>query len=126
MKIGFDFENGKPIIKRTGEHEINSDEEAILNELIKYLDYDETKFKIKANSTNYTTLYCNYYEMCRLKSGAKSQWISVNMDGLDVDVNDPLFELEKNKNQLFWKSDLRNLNELIPLLNEIIEKHIKK
>ncbi|MEE3324177.1 MAG: hypothetical protein VZR33_02495 [Methanosphaera sp.] len=126
MNFGIDIKDGEIKIHRSWEKVINQNDADVIKEIIKHLDYDETGFRIVANSSNYTTLYYKLYEIFRLKSGSRSQWLSLNMDGLDRDESNPIFDLQKNKNQLFWKSDLRNLDELIPLINQSIEYHIKK
>lgn len=126
MNFGIDIKDGEIITHRSWDKVINQNDADVIKEIIKHLDYDETGFRIVANSSNYTTLYYNLYEIFRLKSGSRSQWLSLNMDGLDIDESNPIFDLQKNKNQLFWKSDLRNLDELIPLINKSIEFHIKK
>lgn len=126
MNFGIDIKDGEIITHRSWDKVINQNDADVIKEIIKHLDYDETGFRIVANSSNYTTLYYNLYEIFRLKSGSRSQWLSLNMDGLDIDESNPIFDLQKNKHQLFWKSDLRNLDELIPLINKSIEFHIKK
>ena len=109
------------------EYEVNQDEVDIINEIIKMLDFDETKYYIEKKDDEFTSCYYNHKEIFRVKNGLKTQWISIWLSKDDKNPNDPLFALQKNKRQLYWKSDLRNLDELIPYLNRAIEKNcIKK
>lgn len=119
IKIGFDFETGKPIVESTEEeHEINEDEKEILEEIIKHLDGDERRFKICSPSSNYTTLKYKGVDLIRVKSTSRAEWIKIQISNIDNknERDNPLFEMQTNKNEAMWKSSLENLDELYPFI----------
>ena len=78
--------------------------------LIDYID----KLQIVSNTENYTTLKYKEHDLIRLKYSDKSKWITIFIPPKYKEhyINDPLFEKQKNKNQLHWKSSLDTEQDL--------------
>ena len=118
MRLG--FKDGKLIIgnepKKMVQEEIDC-----LNKIIAM--FPNKTFSIEKNSDDYTTLKYKDYDLVRVKIGANSQWLSCFIIDKDIKtkyINNKLFEIQKNKNQLHWKSKLSDIEDY----KEIIEKHI--
>lgn len=108
ITIGFDFFNKKTLKeepKSTNDIETN-----LLNNIISMLSdvYDSYLFTIEKMSNDYTTLRFYNYDVCRLKYTDRSKWIKLLIDSnlKDKYINSELFNSQKNKNELYWKSTL--------------------
>ena len=103
------------------EHEAVPEEEAILNNFIDTLDYKKEDFKIEKKSKEYTTLTYKEHDLLRLKYTDNVQWVKVIVEGdmIKLYSDSPLFETEEKRNQLFWKSILKDkdLTPYKPLVN---------
>ena len=97
-------------------------EESILNNFKNNFDYDLT---IEHNSQDYTTLANSTGDVVRLKYGTKSKWIKILIADRNKYIDDPRFEEQKNKKELFWKSTIHTIEDLdnyIDVINETLEK----
>lgn len=105
IHIGYDF-NKKEII--TNFKTINMKENEILEKIAKDIKIDN--YVIINNSTDYTTLKYKDYDLVRLKYTESSKWISLFLTKEDKNnnINNILFDAQKNKNQLFWKSNINS------------------
>lgn len=111
------------LIGKKNERKENSNlpsEKEILLNFIKNFNYD---LKIVSNSANYTTVQYHDFDLLRLKYGTLAKWIEVCMptEIKKKYINNPLFEMEKNKNRVFWKAKIEkaeDLNYFIDIINE--------
>lgn len=101
INVGYDFETNGFIANNKKE---NLEETKILTKIAS--DLNLTNYKIENKSNNYSTLCYLNYDIIRLKYTNKSKWISILLtkDDKKKYINNSLFEQQKNKNQLFWKS----------------------
>lgn len=95
-------------------------EEGILKEYSKNFDIETT---IAHNCKDYTTLKYKDYDIVRLKYGDLSKWIEVFVRDKKKYMDNPLFEAQKNKNQLYWKSKINTIEDLDKYI-DIIKEHI--
>ena len=97
-------------------------EESILENYAKNFDYD---FTIEHNCQDYTTLKYKDYDIVRLKYGDVSKWIKLFVQDKKKYIDDPLFEAQTNKKELYWKSKINTIEDLdkyIDIINERLEK----
>lgn len=132
ITLGYDFEK-KEIITEKRENEINLNEKMILESIIENLEneFNKSNFSIVASTTNYLTLKYKEYDIARIKYTNKSKWISVfivNKDLRSQYENNKLFETQKNKKQLHWKSILSNedISDYLKILRVACEDINKK
>ena len=112
INIGYDFNDNKFI---TGKEKIIRDKEKQILEII--IDslkekFEKDNFKIEAKSDDYLTLLYKNGDIVRIKYSDRSKWISIFIPPKYKKEfeNDILFETQKNKNQLFWKSKITDNN----------------
>ena len=88
------------------ERKINQSEIDLLNKIA--TDIGISDFEIVNNTEDYTTLKYKEYDLVRLKYTDKAKWISLFLtkDDKSSNIDNPLFEVQKNKKQLFWKSNI--------------------
>lgn len=125
MNIGFDFNKGTII--SSGDKPQNEDENRIIYAILDKLDVDTEMCKIEKNSTDYTTLKYKQYDLLRIKYTNGAKWIKiliVNKELKNEYMDNPLFEAQKNKNEIMWKSTIDNIDDYIDILNKVI-KNIK-
>ena len=93
----------------------------ILNNFIDaYLCDYKDKITIVSNTSDYTTLQYDEMDLIRLKYSDKTKWITIFIaPSIKKEyIDNPLFNSQKNKNQLHWKSiisdksDLSNFNDI--------------
>lgn len=90
-------------------------EKEILENWIKIFDkYNKSNFSIIEKSTAYTTLTFYNYDLIRLKYSNNSKWIKLFLTKEDKlkHYNNPLFDAQSNKNELFWKAYITNTNDI--------------
>lgn len=125
INIGYDFKNNKPIVESdfTRERTKNNDEIELLNKIA--TDLGIVNYEIVNNSDNYTTLKYKEYDLVRLKYTTRTKWISIflSKEERNSNIDNPLFDAQKNKNQLFWKS---TINQDIDIYYPFIEKYYKE
>ena len=125
MNIGFDFNKGTII--SSGDKPQNEDENRIIYAILDKLDVDTEMCKIEKNSTDYTTLKYKQYDLLRIKYTNGAKWIKILMVNKEIKneyMDNPLFEAQKNKNEIMWKSTIDNIDDYIDILNKVI-KNIK-
>ncbi len=121
ITIGYDFLKNK--FMQNDEKNINNNEKIILEKIIDMLkgDFEISNFKIIAKSDAYLTLTYMKRDIVRLKYTNNTKWISIFiMPKYKKDYeNEPIFEAQKNKNQLFWKSKITddNIGKYIDYIN---------
>lgn len=101
-------------------------EESVLYDFIKKFDYD---LKVVHNSSDYTTIQYHDVDILRFKYGYseyKGKWVKVFIvpKYKKKYIDNPLFKEQENKNQLFWKSTIENIEELnnfIDIVKEDLE-----
>lgn len=108
IKIRYDFEKNKVITDT--ETTVNNFEYSLLQKIINELDL--TDAIINNNTTDYTTLNYKGFDIVRIKYTNKSKWISIFLSDEDKKIynNSALFEAQKKKTQLHWKSKLYDDN----------------
>lgn len=106
IKIGYDLENNNFV--RNEPKPINKVEFKILETIAKDLDLKD--YIIVANSDDYTTMQYKQIDLVRIKYTERAKWISICLTPEDKkeNINNPLFEAQKNKNQVFWKSNIKD------------------
>lgn len=103
-------------------------EKAVLVKWIKYFTnkYDRALFSIVKNSKDYTTLKYKAFDIIRLKYSPTSKWIKIFMtpDNKKQYINNHLFDLQKRKNELYWKGIIeeeKDIEEYVKIINDSIE-----
>lgn len=125
MNIGFDFNKGTII--SSGDKPQNEDENRIIYAILDKLDVNTEMCKIEKNSTDYTTLKYKQYDLLRIKYTNGAKWIKILMANKELKneyMDNPLFEAQKNKNEIMWKSTIDNIDDYIDIINKVI-KNIK-
>ena len=104
-------------------------EKSILEKWISIFENEHYKnhFGIVQNSSDYTTLQYNNFDLIRLKYSDKVRWIKIFLTKEDkvVYLNNELFSSQKNKNELYWKSiinDDKDINKYINIIKHRIDE----
>lgn len=101
-----------------------SDEDIILNDLIKQLGKPKENFEIQKRAEDYTTLRYKDNDLVRLKYSKGAKWIRLLIiyELRDQYIDSDLFEANSKKN-LWWKSKLYtdDLKEYIDIIKEILD-----
>lgn len=67
---------------------------------------------IERRAEDYLSLCSRESDFLRFKYTPRARWISVDVSGVDISPDDPLFAAQKNKNQRFWKAAIKYLSDL--------------
>jgi hypothetical protein len=67
---------------------------------------------LERRADDYLSLCTGEMDFLRFKYTPRARWISIDVSGLDVQVDDPRFAAQKNKNQRFWKASITDLSDL--------------
>lgn len=122
IKIGYDFNNKSFISNEIKE---NIKEIEIANKIMNKIE----NLKIEKKSDSYTTLCFNGSDVVRITFNSRSNFINLALSSEDKERNrnNEMFDLQKNKNQLFWKTnyDENKLDVYVEFINNYIEE-IKK
>lgn len=129
IEIGYDFTEKKVISNLETKTSFgNNDEYDILNKIINKLNLDKNDFIIISNTSDYLTLQYKNFDIVRVKYTVRTKWLSILIlgDNKNNNLNNPIFDLQKNKSQLHWKSKLENkdVDIYIQILLDSI-KHLK-
>ena len=129
IEIGYDFTEKKVISNLETKTSFgNNDEYDILNKIINKLNLDKNDFIIISNTSDYLTLQYKNFDIVRVKYTDRTKWLSILIlgDNKNNNLNNPIFDLQKNKSQLHWKSKLENkdVDIYIQILLDSI-KHLK-
>lgn len=121
FKIGFNFT--KKEVEPVKEKAPNESEIDVIVDIIDKLDVPNELFKIVKNSNDYTTAQYHDIDIFRLKYTAGARWIKIFMaNPYKKDyIDSPLFVNQINKNELFWKSDINNIDDYIEIINKVVE-----
>ena len=114
MKICFDLEKGFYIPEEHRTVCLTPQEQAFIDSFFNLLQdsIDTEKLNITKNSDSYTTItYTSHevHDIVRFKLTDKTMWVSVFMtkENATNNITNPIFEAQKNKKQLYWKSNLK-------------------
>lgn len=101
----------------------NSDEEAAFKIICSFLPCDLLdRVFIERRSKDYISMFCGVNDFLRLKYSTRSKWLSLRLphDVAALNVDNPLFSAQTNKNQLHWRGNLQSLDDLKLFKNLII------
>lgn len=120
------------IIGATQEYEHIDAEIEAANTIIDDLGIDKTLFKYVKPCEDYSTIkYIDDVDLFRIKYTDNAKWIKVYMppELKKKYMDDPLFDAEKKKTGVFWKSNINDLHDYKDIILEGIEirnENIKK
>ena len=110
---------------KTGEYEIksifdkelnmNPDEENAFNIICSFLPTELLEYiHIERKSQSYISMLYGENDFLRLKYSDKAKWISLRIpkDIANSNIDNPLFDAQKNKNQFHWRGNLKSLDDL--------------
>ena len=105
------------------EYEHVKTEEDAANAIIDDLGLDKSLFEYAKPSMEYSTIRYKGFDLFRIKYTDNSKWIEVPMTTpmRKANKDNKLFDAEKNKNKVFWKSNINNLLDYKELLLETID-----
>lgn len=105
------------------EYEHVKTEEDAANAIIDDLGLDKSLFEYAKPSMEYSTIRYKGFDLFRIKYTDNSKWIEVPMTTpmRKANMDNKLFDAEKNKNKVFWKSNINNLLDYKELLLETID-----
>lgn len=113
------------IIGATKEYEHVDAEIEAANTIIDDLEIDKSLFICVKPCEDYSTVRYNNEEidLFRIKYTDKSKWIGIltTPDIRRKYIDDPLFEAQRNKNKVMWKSNIKDLHDYKGILLEVIE-----
>lgn len=100
---------------------VKSEEDAAMI-IIDNLGIDKSLFEYVKPCEDYSTIRYKGFDFIRIKYTDNSKWIQIPMTTKmrNANMDNPLFEEEKNKNKVFWKSKIRSLLDYKELLLEVI------
>lgn len=104
------------------DYEHNKTEEEIAKTIIDDLGVDKTLFEYAKPCEDYSTIRYKGYDLFRLKYTENTKWIRIPMTTQmrKDNIDNKLFDAEKNKNKVLWKSELSNPFVYKDLLLEFI------
>lgn len=115
MPISFSFDEHSVTISSSFDKELNmSDlEEEFYNSILELLSdtIDTSLIRVERRSDAYVSaIYGENNNFLRFKLSDKTKWISIflTFDDKKDNMDNPLFEAQKNKKQFHWKSKLSN------------------
>lgn len=91
--------------------------------IIDDLGVDKSLFEYAKPCEDYSTIRYNGFDLFRIKYTNNSKWIRIPMstDMRKKYKDNPLFEVEQNKNKVVWKSNINDLLDYKDILLEVIE-----
>lgn len=95
----------------TRDYEHNADEEEIANLIVDDLGLDKALFKYTKPCQDYSTMTYKNVDLFRLKYTDKARWIKcfISKETRAKYSDDKLFESQKNKGQVYWKSTINSI-----------------
>lgn len=96
---------------------LNDEEQEFIDNVFSFLasSVDISDLRLDKRSDNYTSLiYGEYNDFLRFRLSAHTKWLSLRLPS-DVkadNMNNPLFDAQKNKKQLHWKAKLNSLEDV--------------
>lgn len=120
MKYGFDFNKNEMILDEPKKH--NKTEEKVIESIMNSIGISD--YTIEKKSDDYTSLLYKERDLFRIKYTDKAQWISILMfpNMRKEFADNELFSAQKNKNQVFWKSNIKNIFDYKEILLEAIKQ----
>ena len=108
------------IIGSTREYEHVETEKEAANIIIDDLGLDKSLFKYIKPCEDYSTIQYDGADIFRIKYTDKTKWIKVLITtGMkEKYINNPLFDAEKKKNGIMWKSMINNLHDYKDIILE--------
>lgn len=108
-------------VRQEYEHVAEEDEAA--NIIINDLGIDKSLLKCIKPCEDYTTIQYKDGDLIRIKYTDKVKWIRVRTtpEIREKYKDDPLFDAEKSKNKVMWKSNIENLHDYKNILLETIK-----
>jgi len=109
------------IIGSTREYEHVESEKEAANIIIDDLGLDKSLFKYIKPCEDYSTIqYVDGADIFRIKYTDKTKWIQVLMttDMRKKYKDNPLFDAEKKKSKVFWKSKINDLHDYKDIILE--------
>lgn len=105
------------------EYEHVKSEEDAANIIIEDLGIDKSLFDYAKPCKDYSTIRYKGFDLFRIKYTDNTKWIRVPMTTKmrKANMDNKLFDAEKNKNKVMWKSDINNLLDYKELLLETID-----
>lgn len=105
------------------EYEHVKSEEDAANIIIEDLGLDKSLFDYAKPCEDYSTIRYKGFDLFRIKYTDNTKWIRVPMTTKmrKANMDNKLFDAEKNKNKVMWKSDINNLLDYKELLLETID-----
>ena len=118
------FVSSIQIIGSTRDYEHNSDEEETANIIIDDLGIDKSLFEYKKSCEDYSTIAYKNFDLFRLKYTNNTRWIKVyiNPSYKKEFIDNEIFSAQTNKNQIYWKSNIKSIFDY----KEILLKGIKE
>lgn len=125
ISFSVDSQTGKVEIESIFDKDlnVNSDEEAAFKIIYSFLPCDLLdRVFIERRSKDYISMFCGANDFLRLKYSTRSKWLSLRLphDVAALNVDNPLFSAQTNKNQLHWRGNLQSLDDLKLFKNLII------
>ena len=120
MEIKLEFDpNTLKVIQPDSDRcvELNELEKEVFDKIIHMIsnDVDISKIRLEKRSDAYTSVvFGNLNDFMRFKFTDKTKWISLRLprEIAKENMDNPLFDAQKNKRQLHWKSKLKSVDEI--------------
>lgn len=104
---------------------LNDEEQEFIDMVFSFLasSVDISDLRLEKRSDDYTSLiYGEYNDFLRFRLSTRTKWLSLRLP-FDVQVNNmdnPLFDAQKNKKQFHWKAKLNSLEDVASFKDFII------
>lgn len=118
IKIGYDSKSNTFYLSSMFEKELNTTpfESEAIKKIIALLpdSVDNNKLRIERRSNSYISIFYGNNDFLRLKFSEKTKWISIRLsqEDMKLNLNNPLFAAQTNKNQFHWKARVSSIDEL--------------
>lgn len=111
------------IIGGNNEYKYVESEKQAASTIIDDLGIDKSLFEYAKPCDDYSTIRYKGFDFFRIKYTDNAKWIKIPMstDMRKIYKDNPLFDAEKNKNKVVWKSNINNLLDYKEILLEVIK-----
>ena len=105
------------------EYDHNETEEEISQNIIDDLGLDTSLFSYKKPCEDYSTITYKDVDLFRIKYTSKARWIKIlmNTEMRKEYIDNSLFDAQKNKNQVFWKSNITSIFDYKEIILKAID-----
>lgn len=124
--IRYDCEKHSIVIeKRNRVVCLNDEEQKFIDMIYSFLAsyVDLSNLRLDKRSDNYTSLiYGEYNDFLRFRLSPRTKWLSLRLPS-DIkadNIDNPLFDAQKNKNQFHWKAKLNSLEDVVDFKDFIV------